>query len=285
MGIRDHIRDLSVLPPRLDLMLEQALLAVENTEVREDLCTVACVVSNATWQQCQARRLPEDSRQEHEWVVFANVMRIAESEKLPLEDRRIATAFCFVHDTFFIKRIMEEDIRKLEADGQGEQAARLRTLKKAQRDDHMKGSAANARALLEHLEHPATPGVPLLSAKDITRCVDIVAEHDSWKVDPPKPPPTEDRLALACVEGDALWPLHPIGVLADLERPNPGGHSTDMFDPSQWRNKLTHSLRTLVDPRSKWEGIPDSDFIDTETIFRTQEGHRLYSKWRGLWGL
>ena len=285
MGIRDHIRDLSALPPRFTLMLEQALLAVENTEMREDLRTVACVVSNATWQHCQAGRLPEDSRQEHEWVVFANVMRIAESEKLTLEDRRIATAFCFVHDTFFIRRIMEEDIRTLEADGLSEEAARLTAMKKAQRDAHMKGSAENARALLEHLEHPESQGIPLLSAKGITRCVDIVAEHDSWKVDPPKPPPTDDRLALACVEGDALWPLHPIGVLADLERPNPQGRSADMFDPSQWRNKLTHSLRTLVDPRSKWEGIPDSDFIDTETIFRTQEGHRLYSKWRGLWGL
>ena len=285
MGIRDHICDLSVLPPRFTLMLEQAILAVGGVRDREDLCTIACVVSNATWQHCQAARLPDDNRREHEWTVFANVMRIAESEKLSLEDRRTATAFCFVHDTYFIKRIMEEDIRALEADGQAEEAATLRRMKKAQRDDHMKGSAENARVLLEPLEHPHTPGVPLLSEREITRCVDIVAQHDSWKVDPPKPPPTEDRLALACVEGDALWPLHPIGVLADLERPNPEGRSADMFDPSAWRNKLTHSLRTLVAPRSNWDGIPDSDFIDTETIFRTQEGHRLYSEWRGLWSL
>src|SRR3989337_1805130 len=91
-----RIYRLSILPARFNIMLEQALLTVSNTQEREDLCTVACIVSSSTWQHWQAWRSPEDNRQEHEWVVFANVMKIAESEELPLLDKRIATAFCFL---------------------------------------------------------------------------------------------------------------------------------------------------------------------------------------------
>jgi hypothetical protein len=288
MNIRDHIRGLNVLPSRFNIMLEQALLAVEDTKERENICTVACVVSSATWQHWQSWRLPEDNRQEHEWVVFANVMRIAESEKLPLTERRVATAFCFLHDTCFIRRIMEENIRELEIRGLIKEAAKLKRIKKNQRTFHMNGGAKNARFLLNQLHHPDIQSRLLLSREEINRCVAIVSRHDMWKVDPPDPPPTFDRLAVACLEGDVLWPLHPIGVVADLDRPDKKGMNTDLFDPLKWRKQLQQNLQTLVEFRPKWEekaSISKNDFKDNESIFRTEEGYRLYSEWRKLWNL
>jgi hypothetical protein len=110
-------------------MMEQALLGVKDLEQRESICTVACVVSGAKWQHWQAWRLPQGNRQEHEWIVFANVMRIAESEKLSLAHRRIATAFCFVHDTCLIKRIMEIEIDRLKEKGLSRLALDLTKMK------------------------------------------------------------------------------------------------------------------------------------------------------------
>lgn len=282
---RNRIRKLSVLPSRFKIMLENALLAVGDAQERSDLCIVACVVSNATWQHWQAWRLLIDNRQEHEWVVFANVMRIAESLELPLMDRRIATAFCFIHDTFFIKRIMEEEIRKLKERGEIRKAKELEEMKTKQREDHMRGGAENARFLLNRLRYPDDPTTPLLNKEEIRRCVHIVRKHDLWKVDPPKPPPTKNRLAVACLEGDVLWTFHPIGVLADLDRPGEKGISENQFEPAKWREKLEQSLLTIVEFRPKWKKIPKRDFIDEKTIFRTEEGYRLFSEWRRFWNL
>lgn len=287
MTIRDRIRELSTLPPRFNTMLEQGLLVVEDNTQREDLCEVACVVSSAAWERWLSLRKPEDNRQEHEWVVFANVMKIAEAEDLSLSDRRIATAFCFLHDTCFIKRIMEEDIRKLERDGKTEEAEKMRTRKKNERTEHMKGGAENTGNLLKELKYPSpqTDAKSLFSGPEIERCVDIVSRHDLWKVDPPEPPPTRDRLRLACLEGDVLWPMHPLGVLADLERPNEKGEAKDFSDPAIWHTQLQQSNKTLVEFRSKWKGIPASAFIDSESVFRTREGWRLYNAWRKRWSL
>ncbi|KAA3661180.1 MAG: hypothetical protein DWQ04_17215 [Chloroflexi bacterium] len=285
MNIRDRIQALSVLPSRYNIMMEQALLAVMDAKMRKDLCIVACVVANATWQHWQAWRLPADNRQEHEWIVFANVMKIAESEQLSLTERRIATAFCFTHDSYFIERVMEEEIRALEKKGHINEADELTRMKKNQRMDHMKGGAENARFLLKQLKKPDSPTNSLFSVEEIYRCAAIVAQHDLWKVEPPVPPPTNDRLALTCVEGDMLWPLHPIGVLADLDRPGNDGESKDMFESSIWREQLKQSHQTLLDFRAKWKDISDSDFIDGQSIFRTKEGHRLYSEWKGFWNL
>jgi hypothetical protein len=287
MTITDRIRELSTLPPRFNTMLEQGLLVVEDKAQREDLCEVACVVSSAAWERWLSLRKPEDNRQEHEWVVFANVMKIAEAEELSLSDRRIATAFCFLHDTCFIKRIMEEEIRKLEREGKTEEAEKMRARKKNERTEHMKGGADNTGNALNELKYlsPKTDAKALFSRPEIKRCVDIVSGHDLWKVDPPEPPPTCDRLRLACLEGDVLWPMHPLGVLADLERPNEQGETKDFSDPAIWHTQLQQSNKTLVEFRSKWKGIPASAFIDSESIFRTGEGWRLYNEWRTRWSL
>ena len=110
------------------------------------------------------------------------------------------------------------------------------------------------------------------------RCAAIIAGHDYWKLGKPHPP-AEDREALVCFEADALWPLHPLGVLADLER-----SGKDVNDPEEWRKQIGQNLRTLREYRANWQGT-DEVFQDADTIFRTAEGHRLYREWAGLWGL
>lgn len=266
-----------MLPARLKAMLDTALLSVKDEGQREDLRLVAGAVANATWQRWLSSRPPEDNRPEHEWVVFANIMKIAEAERLTLSDRRIATAFAFTHDTSSVRRITEAMIRAAD----GERKQQLKADKKRQRTVHMEEGATNARSILAELKHPRQAGAALLKDEEIERCADIVAGHDRWKLGEPHPLGT-DLLAVVCLEGDALWPLHPIGVLGDLERPDP---LRDACDPAAWREALTHSLQTLRRFRANWNGIPDEPFKDDESIFRTDEGHRLYLHWRTLWGL
>jgi hypothetical protein len=275
-------------PSRFSIMLEQAINSISSAEERKEITTVANVVSNATWQYWQAWRLPEDNGQEHEWIVFANVMKIAEKEKeLSLSEKRIATAFCFIHDTFFIRRIMEEDIRRLRDKGLIQEADKLINANNKLRSNHMEGGAENAKFLLNQLKCPDDLTKSLFSTQEIKRCVNIVEAHDMWKVNPPKPPRTKDRLAVTCLEGDALWPLNPIGVVADLLRAHKDGETTDVTNSLHWRKKLEASNRTILDARPKWEKIgriPKKDFIG-EGIFRTEMGYRLYSNWRDFWGL
>jgi len=297
MSITERIREVSVLPARFNTMLEQALRVVKQDDQRDELCVVACVVSSVTWRYWQAWRLPEDNRQEHEWVVFANVMKIAESEALSLSDKRVATAFAFTHDSFFIPRIMEAWIITLEekaarvkqTDPQralelGRQATQLRDEKEQQRAKHMESGARNAEFLLNQLKHPTRSVDLLFTPEEVSRCRHLVGKHDLWKTGEPHPPGS-DRLAVVCLEGDALWPLHPLGVLADLERPDEKRETSDFSDPAKWRKQLQESLRSLLEYRANWNGMPDENFIDEKSIFRTKEGHRLYSKWREFWNL
>ena len=282
MDVRERIRLLSELPARFNTMLEQALCHVADTAEREELCVVACLVANAAWKFWQCHRPPEDNRREHEWVVLANIMRIAESEDLTLSEKRIATAFAFTHDSCFIRRIMEASIR----DATDEERQKLKAQKREQRMRHMEGGAKNAAFLLNQLTRPESPAELLLARDEIERCVQIVGHHDFWKLDGENPPETQDRLALTCIEGDALWPLHPIGVLADLERPDRHGHTQDFSDPAIWRTQLRQSLKTLTTSfRPHWTHIRQDDFRDHESIFRTAGGYDLYRAWRDHWNL
>lgn len=280
MTIQDRIRFMSDVPARFNTMLEQGLLVVREDQ-REELCVVACIVSNAAWRLWLSQRPPQDNRQEHEWVVFANLMKIAEAEELALSEKRIAAAFAFLHDTFFIPRIMEQRVRE----ASGEEKQRLEEEKERQRLQHMNGSARNAEILLAQLGHPDSTAQLLFTPDEITRCTKIINEHDMWKLRRPSPFPSSDRLAVACLEADALWPLHPLGVLADLERADENGVAKDFNDPAVWLRQLQESNQTLVEFRPKWKDIAQEDFIDDESIFRTKEGYRLYAEWRQRWNL
>jgi hypothetical protein len=105
-----------------------------------------------------------------------HVMRICESENLSLLEKRVATAFAFTHDSFYIRRIMEADIERPKKEAERiertdperahqlrQEAARLEEKKQQQRAEHMSGGAENAKFLLGQIEHPSNSGVSLMS--------------------------------------------------------------------------------------------------------------------------
>jgi hypothetical protein len=208
-------------------------------------------------------------------------MRIAEAERLPLDGKLVVVCFTFLHDTYPIRRITERAIRDL-AKQDAVLAAGLQEKKVRQRVEHMEGGARNAGLLLRELKHPLREGEPIVSGEVRERCAAIIASHDYWKLGRPHPP-AADVEALVCFEADALWPLHPWGVLADLERPGPDGRK-DENDPGDWRFQIRNNLQTLREYRKNWDAAEEV-FQDSDSIFRTVEGHRLYREWAGLWGL
>jgi hypothetical protein len=265
-----------LIPPHLAAMTARGLSAVQDPAERAELRAVAEAVAEAAFERWLGRRTPEDNRVDHEFVVFGAAMRIAEAERLSLSGKLVVACAAFLHDTYPIARITETAIRDcVKKDPQ--LAAALLEKKARQRIEHMQGGAQNAALLLRELEHPDRPATPIVCGEVRERCAAIIAGHDYWKLGKPYPP-AEDREALMSFEADALWPLHPLGVLADLER-----SGKDVNDPAEWRAQIGQNLRTLSEYRANWQGS-DEVFQDAHTIFRTAEGHRLYREWAGLWG-
>ena len=110
-----------------------------------------------------------------------------------------------------------------------ELAAALREKKARQRIEHMEGGARNAALLLRELAHPIV-GEPIVAGEVRERCAAIIAAPRLLEARQTSPAGS-DREALVCFEADALWPLHPLGVLADLERPGEDGEPKDGNDP------------------------------------------------------
>ncbi len=263
-------------------MTARGLTAIQDPAERAELRPVADVIAETTFERWLSRRTAEDNRVEHEFVVFGAAMRIAEAERLSLSGKLVVACATFLHDTYPIARITETAIRDcMKRDP--ELAAALLEKKARQRIEHMQGGARNAALLLRELEHPDRPATPIVCDDVRDRSAAIIAGHDYWKLGKPHPP-ADDREALVCFEADALWPMHPLGVLADLERPGESGDPKDVNDPEEWRTQIRHNLRTLREYRANWEGT-DEVFQDADSIFRTAEGHRLYREWAGLWGL
>jgi hypothetical protein len=270
------------LPRQLQAMLVNGLATVADPTERGVLRPVVDAIATATFQRWLSGRTAEDNRVEHEFVVFGAAMRIAEAERLPLSGKLVVACFTFLHDTYPIQRITERTIREAMTKSP-ELASQLSRKKARQRVEHMEGGARNASLLLRELPHPLRPGEPIVAGDVRDRCASIIAGHDFWKLGKPHPP-AADREALVCFEADALWPLHPLGVLADLERPGESGDPRDCNDPAEWRRQVRNNLETLREYRANWEGT-DEVFQDPYFIFRTAEGHRLYREWAGLWGL
>ncbi|WP_254511724.1 hypothetical protein [Anatilimnocola floriformis] len=268
----------TAIPARLQQMLQSSLQHVGSEQERQELSAVVLAVADAAWRGWIGQRTAEDNRQEHEFVVLDNFLRIAAGEPLTTTDKRAGIAFVFFHDAAFIHRITELEIRAA-----ADEASRVRLLglKAQQRERHMAEGAANAREVLPTV---TSGGQPLLNATEIERCADLIARHDAWKLGQPWPL-SDDRLALACVEADALWPLHPLGVLADLERPTETGVPTgDSGDPQQWQRLVANSSVTLREFRTNWDHLP-ADKCYGETIFRTAVGQEIYRSWAEFWRL
>ena len=264
-----------MIPPHLAAMTARGLSAVQDPAERAALRAVTDGIAETTFDRWLSRRTAEDNRVEHEFVVFGAAMRIAEDERLSLSGKLVVICVTFLHDTYPIARITETTIRDcMQKDPQ--LATALLEKKARQRIEHMQGGAKNAALLLSELQHPDHPGAPIVSGEVRDRCAAIIAGHDYWKLGKPHPS-AEDREALVCFEADALWPLHPLGVLADLER-----SGKDVNEPEEWRKQIGQNLRTLREYRANWEGTNEV-FQDADSIFRTAEGHRLYREWAGLW--
>lgn len=289
MSIEKQIQELTDLPDRFISMLEAGLQVVKDPKMQTELCDVASIIAGSTWKLWQAWRGPVDNRQEHEWVVFANVMRIAESEGLKLSERRVATAFAFMHDSYPIRRIMEADIECLKSEARTcrktnperaksllKQAVALEVEEKGQRDEHMKGGADNTEWHLRKLKR-ASGSDCLLSPTEVRRCVSLVRNHDKWKTGK-RHPLGKGYLAMVCLDADVLWPLHPIGVLADVQRAN-----EDFNLPAIWKTKLKDSLNTLGKYGAYWEKTSFQTFKCGKLSFLTKEGCELFREWRRLW--
>jgi hypothetical protein len=294
MDTADRIREVSILPSRFQIMLDHGLRFVQQADEREELCMVACAVSNASWRFWQAWRPPEDNRQEHEWIVFANIMKIGEGQ-LETREKRIATAFAFVHDSFPIKRVMKIEIDRREEEAKKikksnpERARQLQEEAQKLRDEdiqtrvlHMTGGAQNAEFALGQLGDPSCSDSLLLEPNEMAVLKDIIEKHDAWKIGESYPA-SDEPLALVCVEADLLWPLHPIGVLADVERPDRDGNPTDFNDTKDWKKKLDSSLRTIFKYTDMWRKIPGEAAKYGDNTMRTAKGEEILTEWRSLW--
>ena len=264
----------AILPAHLRAMLECGLAVVSEAALRAELHAVAHAVAAATFDRWLSQRTADDNRVEHEFVVFGAAMRIGVAEGLPWEGMLAVVCATFLHDTYPIKRITERMIREA-AQSEPTLAAQLMLRKAEQRTHHMQMGARNAGQLLGELN--------VVSDAVCQRTQAIIASHDCWKLGHPHPL-AKDREAVVCFESDALWPLHPLGVLADLERPDESGVAKDVNDPAEWRRQVRNNLQTLHEYRPNWRNMGEP-FRDVDTIFRTAEGHRLYREWAGIWGL
>ena len=309
------------LPVRLLQLIELACQPLTNHPDAQQLKQLSQHLGEFAWKKFLATRTPDDNACEHEFIVLGNVLRIAAAEPLSGPELRVAIAFSFLHDAYYIPRITEWQIRAawravdLATDPATRQqlettAGELAISKTQQRQRHMAGGAQLARDWL--LAPPSSPSAAtaeagdrgpltaaegavaaaqpqvdqqigetiggLLTAAEVARCCDLIAHHDDWKLGRPWPA-SSDRLALACVEGDALWPLHPLGVLADLERPTEAGTIRDLLSPPTWKSQIQESLQTLIDYRANWPATA-TGFCDDDSIFRTQAGWELYQAWR-----
>ncbi|MFM8250530.1 MAG: hypothetical protein ACKOBW_02905 [Planctomycetota bacterium] len=306
------------LPLRLEHLIDLACQPLAQQPYYAEIQQLAQQLGEFSWNQFLAARTPDDNACEHEFIVLGNVLRIAAAERLALAELRVAVAFSFLHDSYYIPRITEWQIRAAmraaEEESPGERRTQLQqvaqdlaTAKSQQRQRHMAGGAEQAGRWLSALR-PAP-----LSDDEIARCTHLIAHHDDWKLGRPWPT-TDDRLALACVEGDALWPLHPLGILADLQRPAATGASRevvsvnglevrcterplnglevrctgrpaavagairDVFSPPIWKSQLLESRQTLLDHRANWSPA-EPGFIDSDSIFRTPAGWKIYRDW------
>lgn len=254
------------------------------------------LLAQLVWQRWLAWRPPADNRAEHEFVVLANAVRIGLDERLSESELRIAAAFSLLHDTHYIPRITEARISEVERAGRTareagrldeavrleDEARRLEGGKLEQRQRHMRGSAAMAELTLRNLRDDLGEEATWTQV-EAEKCVAIIAGHDRWKLGEPHPA-SFDWLAVVCLEADALWPLHPLGVQADLERPREDGSIEPLHDPAAWRKQLEVSIRTLRRYRANWPAAGSDPFQDRESIFRTRAGHRMYLDWLRFWG-
>lgn len=282
------------LPTHIGHLLELALRPLPS---QEQLAEPIRALAELVWRRWLSERPPTDNRAEHEFIVLANAIRIGLAEGLSESDLRVVAAFSLLHDTYFIPRITEAQTTAVarraqqarhegrwdEAEKWEAELARLEQGKNTQRHEHMRGGARTAEEVLRR--SPDESGTARwLNDAEVDQCVAIILGHDRWKLGDPHPPSSDWR-AVVCLEADALWPLHPLGVQADLERPDDDGRIKDLHDPQAWRDQLAVSVQTLRRYRRNWPADGNDPFQDRHSIFRTAAGHAIFTRWLDFWGL
>ena len=285
------------LPIRIARIVQTTFDVVPDPGDREQLRAWADAIARVAWERWLSERPIEDNRPDHEFIVLDNAIKIGVDERLDIEHLKLVTAFALLHDTHIIPRVTETSVRRVvaEADAARERGAldeaaeldarveSLRRAKDEQRHVHMAGGVRNARLALSLIADSSSDPSLRLADSHVEKLLDIIGHHDLWKLKEPWPRLADGRVALVCLEADALYPLHPIGVAADLDRPDENGAFCDPHDPARWRSQLKSSLKTLHEYRANWQDLADEAFQDGESIFRTPKGYALYCAWREFW--
>ena len=267
-----------IVSKRVQAEIDMGLSELKSPRAHAALRPIVETIAGEAWRRWIRANGPEHNHPHHEVCVFRLGMKIAVAEKLSLSDMAVLAAFAFCHDNYKFKRIMDARVREAEERGLTAAAEAMRRRKHQQRVQHMTEGARRADEVLAGLRHPGEPARALLTAAQRRRCSGIIAKHDCWKLGEAWPL-WKDRLAVCCFEADALWPLQPLGVLADVER-----SKEDLANPGVWQRKVVESHGTLLVFRANWAGMKEP-FRDRNSIFRTREGHRIYRDWCKFWGL
>ena len=98
--------NISNVPVRFRLLLAKACEGVGDGE---KLGSFTERLYATAWEQFLCWRPPEDGGMEHELFVLATVMKLGQ-DHTPAE-RRMEAAIAILHDTHFIPRVMEVDLR------------------------------------------------------------------------------------------------------------------------------------------------------------------------------
>lgn len=225
------------------------------------------------WRHCLYRRLcnASDNHYLHEVIVLGSGCRIR--RELSIEDQRIGILVDVLHD---IRAMIRSGVTELDiAEAEGRSQERIKKRRIDSRYEHMNGSADDAKQIGTKLR--ALYGDEFVSGQELNRAVELIAKHDLIKTGQPYPGAT-DWLAVCCYEADLLWTIHPVGLVADINR------GRNMFAPDQWQTQLDHNIKQFKRWRVELEKSPDAgEFIDEETVFRTSEGHAIYIEWLQYW--
>lgn len=212
-----------------------------------------------------------DNPLEHHTTVLGNMMEIATGEGLDWSTVRQAAAIALLHDIWPVRKITSDRIRN----APDHEKAAMEEERKDSVPIHQQEGSAHAREILDQLNQKR--GKVEYDAAAIERICSVIAIHDNPRIGIPIP--TADTLAVAFREADRLWMQDPWGVGADLARK---GNNY----PSR-RDRLAQAqenVRSFHEERAKaYAAFPPAHFIDAETLFRTNTGHRIFGRLRRYW--
>ena len=262
----------------------KSAFAQESVKAMFDATTLECLedFARAIYERVYQHHLAEfrnaaDNGIAHELVVLTDTLRICCASGVqrdpgtPFTERdiRVAIAVSLLHDVFVVPKILEVGKKVDDAESQ-----RQRT---DNRDAHMAGGAKYARRILAGLPHEV----------DRERVEHLISHHDDVKCGRAYPP-TEDWLAVCCFEGDSLWVVHALGLIADLHRDavqdGAGGLQSSPVSAKALQKRAAQNYESILKRYRQF--LPDDErYQDDATIFRTREAYKILKERLGDWGI